>query len=337
MIVRLRLPSAPRTAPLLVAIFAFLCRQTMARNMKLPRLMAEQARIVVGANLSEHSDEAVRQGAEWARAHGWQMIVCHVAPQIEYDLSSRPSRLAEERRAQSELDQKRGQALGAHIGELTGQAIAEKDLIVVAGNPKAELIRVAHERSARLLVIGSHSHSGLRYIFLGEVAEHIAHQADCSVLVARPHPKTRRILVAADFSADSAAAIASAAEHARLIDARLTVACSVERQMEPVRRLTNFGAGYGFLQSEYEDLRRTAENRLEAELARINVRAATMVLDGKLAPAILQAAGERDADLVVIGASGGSRIKRALLGDVAERVIRAAPCSVLVSRVPPPA
>jgi nucleotide-binding universal stress UspA family protein len=292
--------------------------------MKQATLMAEGMNIFVGANLSEHSDEAIRQGAEWARAHGQRMIVCHVAPQIELDLSSAPSLLAEEQREQAELDQKLARALRARFVEITGWPIAEKELVVVVGKPEAELIRGADDCAARLLVIGSHSHSGLRYIFLGEVAEHIARHAHCSVLVARPHAKTNRILVATDFSPDGSLAIAIAARHARLIDARLTVACSVERRMQAVRTLTNFGAAYGFLRHEYEDAYRAAEDRLAAELTATGVHAETRVLEGKPAPAIVEAAGDMDADLVVIGAGGASA------------VIRAAPCSVLVSRAPLP-
>ena len=54
--------------------------------------------------------------------------------------------------------------------------------------------------------------------------------------------------------------------------------------------------------------------------------------DGDARDAILDEAHRRDADLVVVGTSGHSPIARLLLGSVAEEVLRAAPCDVLVAR-----
>jgi nucleotide-binding universal stress UspA family protein len=48
--------------------------------------------------------------------------------------------------------------------------------------------------------------------------------------------------------------------------------------------------------------------------------------------AIVQIAEEVDADLIVMGSRGLSGIKHVLLGSVAERTIRAAPCPVLTIR-----
>ena len=53
---------------------------------------------------------------------------------------------------------------------------------------------------------------------------------------------------------------------------------------------------------------------------------------GKPATEIVDAAREWPADLVVIGSHGRGGIKRALLGSVAEHVMRQAPCPVLVVR-----
>ncbi|MEL7498434.1 MAG: universal stress protein [Planctomycetota bacterium] len=47
---------------------------------------------------------------------------------------------------------------------------------------------------------------------------------------------------------------------------------------------------------------------------------------------VAQLAGERDAGLVVISSHGRTGLNRLLLGSVAERVVRLAPCPVLVLR-----
>jgi nucleotide-binding universal stress UspA family protein len=54
--------------------------------------------------------------------------------------------------------------------------------------------------------------------------------------------------------------------------------------------------------------------------------------DGDAGEAILRVARERDADLVVIGAHGRNFVARQVVGSVAAKVVRFAPCDVLVVR-----
>jgi nucleotide-binding universal stress UspA family protein len=56
------------------------------------------------------------------------------------------------------------------------------------------------------------------------------------------------------------------------------------------------------------------------------------VQTGTPATAITKAAKDWPADLIVIGSHGRSGMRRALLGSVAEGVMRNAPCPVLVVR-----
>jgi len=58
------------------------------------------------------------------------------------------------------------------------------------GSPPAQIIEVANEIGASLIVIGSRGMTGVRA--LGSVSERVAHRAPCSVLIVRPtsHPST---------------------------------------------------------------------------------------------------------------------------------------------------
>ena len=60
------------------------------------------------------------------------------------------------------------------------------------------------------------------------------------------------------------------------------------------------------------------------------------LLEGDPATAIVEAAEETGADLVVMGTSGRTGLTRLLMGSVAEEVLRHAPCPVLTVRGPVP-
>ena len=63
----------------------------------------------------------------------------------------------------------------------------------------------------------------------------------------------------------------------------------------------------------------------------------TRVLEGRPGPALCACAEEVAADTIVLGTRGRGRVKRALLGSVADYVVRNAPCPVLVTREKAPA
>jgi len=58
--------------------------------------------------------------------------------------------------------------------------------VVVEGDPAASLLRVADERQADLILLGTHGRTGLRRMLLGSVARNILQHAPVSVLVVRP-------------------------------------------------------------------------------------------------------------------------------------------------------
>lgn len=63
----------------------------------------------------------------------------------------------------------------------------------------------------------------------------------------------------------------------------------------------------------------------------------TIVVKGVPFHEIINAASELNVDLVVIGTHGRTGLSHVVMGSVAEKVIRKAPCAVLTVRIPPPA
>jgi nucleotide-binding universal stress UspA family protein len=82
------------------------------------------------------------------------------------------------------------------------------------------------------------------------------------------------------------------------------------------------------------EMRAAAHKRLAATLVHLGISGDIAVTEGPPSDAIVRLAAEQGVDLIVIGTSGRRGIDRLLLGSVALRVVREAPCSVLVARPP---
>ena len=67
-----------------------------------------------------------------------------------------------------------------------------------------------------------------------------------------------------------------------------------------------------------------------AEMAAANVHAVALVRSGPAAATIIQEARASHADLIILGANVRPRLRTAMLGSVADEVVRSAPCPVLL-------
>ncbi|HEX6837533.1 MAG TPA: universal stress protein [Polyangia bacterium] len=293
--------------------------------------MAKQT-VLAATDLREASDEAIRQAHEWARRRDARLVVCHIVPRMVGSDLLFPQAIQRQAIDQAEVGRRAAELLRQRAELVTGRPRDELDVIVDSGSADAECVRHARELHADLIVVGSHGHAGLTRIFLADVAERIVREAPCPVLVARPHPPTRRILVGTDFSQPAEQAIRLAAEEARLRGAKLTLMTSIEKYMREVSWMSGFGAAGDFVEREYQDERQKTERQLRQLLEREQITGDVEVTDLSPAAAMIETAGRIDADLVVIGAVGARWLERLRLGRVAEKLARHAPCSVLVVR-----
>jgi nucleotide-binding universal stress UspA family protein len=141
----------------------------------------------------------------------------------------------------------------------------------------------------------------------------------------------QHILVATDFSEPSEAALDYGRDLARAYGATLHVVHVIEDM------LAFYGPDVGFALAGVEQNVEAAVLRdLDATIARIegdslNVRA--MVTRGtSVAHTITEYAVNNAVDLIVVGTHGRGAVSRFLMGSVAERVVRSAPCPVLTVR-----
>ena len=134
----------------------------------------------------------------------------------------------------------------------------------------------------------------------------------------------KRILCAVDFSADSLEAFRLAAEMARLHSASLHLLHVIEAQpVMPagveIRILDEANAAM-------EKLVASADSSLD------DLALATEVTNGLASVEIVERAREWRAELIVLGSTGVTSLEEIIIGGTAERVVKEAPCSVLIVR-----
>ncbi len=140
-----------------------------------------------------------------------------------------------------------------------------------------------------------------------------------------------RILVATDGSREAELAVTTAADLAKSTDSELHVVHVGELPLvyHPERHA---------YRAEYEAHEREAQQRLEAQLERIEGAGATLLAQTHLRMGrradeeIVELAQSIDAGMIVMGSRGQGRLRRALVGSVSESVVRHAHCPVTIVR-----
>jgi nucleotide-binding universal stress UspA family protein len=180
-----------------------------------------------------------------------------------------------------------------------------------------------------VVVGGKVDHKGLH--ILGGSAEHVVRYAKCPVLVARRSP-AGKILAATDFSDPALPAIEAGAAEARRRKSDLAIIHAID--LLPVAG-PFYGDFYSMPPMELSDqMRKIWQQRLDESVHQFKAKGGGLLPDGPAAPAILSAAAKLPAQLLVVGTHGRTGLSRLIaLGSVAEAVVRAAPCSVLVVRL----
>ena len=215
-------------------------------------------------------------------------------------------RMAAERLARATLE---GEA------QTTGVVRARRQVVVERRSPTAAtMAAVVRRLGADIVVMAPHDRGILSRALGFSLTEATVERLEGAVPVlcargeARPY---HRILVPTDFSAGSRRSFRLAARLAGLFGATVTVLHAVAHPADAEGAIAS--------------LRRFVPRELARRAPRLVVEA------GEPCAVILSMAKAIDADLVVLSTGGRDSLRDAVLGTHAQRVIRNAPCPVLVS------
>jgi nucleotide-binding universal stress UspA family protein len=229
-------------------------------------------------------------------------------------------------------------ALAEQVGDDTGRSPGGFGATVRCGDAVGAILKQAADCDVDLLVVGTHERHGVdRW---RSVSTMVTRLATCSVLVARSSSATRGpVLVACDLGPSTQRVLAMAGAFAQGLNEPLVALHAVEPNRHDLALIasailsgTVTPAPDG---SAVDAYRSVAEGALHGELAAAGVNGRPELGVGDAAPTVVDRARELHASLIVVGTHDGG-FGRFVLGSVAEKIVRNAPCSVLIVRTPDP-
>ena len=144
--------------------------------------------ILVPIDFSANATLALAEAVDLATTSGAALTVVYVMPQVIFH----PDWAAdgEETLDVSDVIEEAQQALATMTEPYRqrGLRMTEK---VLTGGPHVEIVRLAHQLGAELIVIGAHGTTDRQPALMGSVAEKVVRDAPCSVLTVRARCQTQ--------------------------------------------------------------------------------------------------------------------------------------------------
>jgi nucleotide-binding universal stress UspA family protein len=138
--------------------------------------------ILLPTDFSDHSDYALKLACALARDYRASLVLLHVGPPAT--ALAHAALLPVLATRHEELRQQLRQLVPA-------DAKLHVEPRVEQGDPAAEILRVAQETHADLIVMGTHGRTGIGRLLMGSVAELVLRQAVCPVVMVKtPHTET---------------------------------------------------------------------------------------------------------------------------------------------------
>lgn len=287
--------------------------------------------IVTATDFSDASLPALGVAERWAKAWGARLSVVHVhdpmplGPAVAYSGTD-----AGAAATAAEL----AKVAEAQLERVAAERFAGLQVSLETIRQPAAWLAIcdyAQEHEADLVILGTHGRTGVERLLIGSTAERVTRHARCPVLVVRgPDNEAfpRHILVASDFSPASEAALEPARELAMRHGAKLTVGHVYDSSPIMLGEHPAF-TDTATIDAELRDkLRALMKDKLAG------VEGVHMALLSAPSPVVglSDYAREEDVDLIVVATHGRSGIARVVMGSVAERIVRHAPCSVAIVR-----
>lgn len=296
------------------------------------------ANILVTLDGSELAEQALPYATALARLYGARLTLARVPETMVVPVASAGIWITREIEPHEARDL--AEAYLAEVAarpELAGLTVGTTlpQHPVVAG-----LLEAVATTGADLIVMTTHGHSGVTRVLLGSVAQKVTQHAPVPILVVptpgehAPEPTFETVVVPLDGSANGERALPTAVELARRSGAGLRLV----RVPTVPTYLAVIPDTAAMIPAHLQQKALEAESYLAVQAASLSAAGldvaadVTMVVEGGVEHAIAEYATEHQAQVIVLCSHGQSGFARLVMGSVADRMLRLAPCPVWIVR-----
>ncbi len=263
-------------------------------------------KILLATDHSEYSEGAIREAIKFASkcsSRIYASMTLETNP--EYETIGSNVFEKEEKEAIAYLDSIKARA--------AKNGVACETVLHESTDASEAIVEEATAKKVDIIIIGRHGYKAVAKALMGEVAAKVIAHAPCKVLVVprAAQIEYKNILVATDGSVHAIAALNEAIAIAKRCGSHL-ITLSAMRDESERAEATKYA------------------NEASALAKKEGVSAEAVTPTGRSFNAIVETAGGRGVDLIVMGTYGKTGLKKVLMGSSTEKVIGNAGCGVLV-------
>ena len=263
-------------------------------------------KLLLATDRSLFSEGAILEGINFAKKCSSRLYIISVMEtNPEYETIGADAFQKEEEEAITYLESVKTKA--------SQQGLSCQSLLLYGDEPYQLIVDTAAEKMVDMIIIGRHGRTGLMKVLMGSVATKVIGHSRCKVLVVPKAARIeyRNILLASDGSEHSIAAASEAIGIAKRCGSNI-IALSVAHS-----------------EAELKEAKTNASRVIEmAQKDGIPAEALTPI--GKPYDVIIETAGGRAVDLIVMGTYGKTGLRKVFMGSTTEKVIGHTACAVLV-------
>jgi nucleotide-binding universal stress UspA family protein len=265
-------------------------------------------KLLLATDRSAFSEGAVREAINFAKkCYSRLYVVSILESNPQYETIGANVYEKEEAEAMRYLESVKARAVQ--------EGLSSCEAVLLYGEePYRLIVDAATEKKVDMIIIGRRGRSGLMKVLMGQVAAKVIGHSSCKVMVVPRAAKIecRNILVATDGSDHSLSAASEAIGIAKRCGSHVIALSTAHSE------------------SELKEAQAHVDKVIEmAQREGITVEAMTPL--GRSHEVIIETAGGRGVDLIVMGSYGKTGIKKLLMGSSTEKVIGRAGCAVLVA------
>ncbi len=262
--------------------------------------------ILLVTDQSEFSEGAIREAIKFATKCSskiYALMTLETNPEYETIGSS--------------VFEKEEEEVQAHLESLKARAkeagVACETVFREADDAARAIVDEAVERKVDMIIIGRRGRRGVAKALMGEIAAKVISHAPGKVLVVprAAQIEYRNILVAVDGSIHAHAALVEAVAIAKRCGSKIIALSAIRDESE---------------RQEHSKYANEAAERAKKE----GIEAEAITPTGRSFNTIVETAGGRGVDLIVMGTYGKTGLKKVLMGSATEKVIGHSGCAVLV-------